>query len=137
MKKIAAIAIVFLLFFASCGKEENYIPDYPVNYSITVAEFSIRATNGILLVPNQGVAGLIIVRISTNEYVAFDRCSTVNPEKACAVTPEDGSVFLALDPCSGGKFSLLDGSPQKAPANKPIITKLLTGRKGALRILVS
>jgi len=120
MKKIAAIAIVFLLFFASCGKEENYIPDYPVNYSITVAEFSIRATNGILLVPNQGVAGLIIVRISTNDYVAFDRCSTVNPEKACAVTPEDGGVFLALDPCSGGKFSLLDGSPQKAPAKRAL-----------------
>lgn len=119
MKKIAAIAIVFLLF-ASCGKEENYIPDYPVNYSITLAEFSIRATNGILLVPNQGVAGLMIVRISTNDYVAFDRCSTVNPENACAVTPEDGGVFLALDPCSGGKFSLLDGSPQKAPAKRAL-----------------
>lgn len=110
--------MVFLLF-ASCGKEENYIPDYPVNYTITIAEFGIRATNGILLVPNQGVAGLVIVKTPTNEYVAFDRCSTVNPEKACAVTPENG-LFLAVDPCSGGKFSLLDGSPQKAPAKRAL-----------------
>ncbi len=110
--------MVFLLF-ASCGKEENYIPDYPVNYTITIAEFGIRATNGILLVPNHGVAGLVIVKTPTNEYVAFDRCSTVNPEKACAVTPENG-LFLAVDPCSGGKFSLLDGSPQKAPAKRAL-----------------
>lgn len=114
MKRILGIAIAFLLF-ASCGKEENFIPDYPVNYSVTLIEFGIMAQNNILLVPNKGVAGLIIVKTPTGSYVAFDRCSTVNPEKACAITPDDNG-FIATDPCSGGKFSLLDGSPQKAPA---------------------
>jgi len=114
MKRILGIAIVFLLF-ASCGKEENFVPDYPVNYSVTLIEFGIMAQNNILLVPNKGVAGLMIVKTPTGNYVAFDRCSTVNPEKACAVVPDDNG-FTATDPCSDGKFSLLDGSPQKAPA---------------------
>lgn len=113
MKRILGIAIVFLLF-ASCGKEENNVPDYPVNYSVTLIEFGIKAQNNVLLVPNKGVAGLMIVK-TPNGYVAFDRCSTVNPEKACAVTPDDNG-FTATDPCSGAKFSLLDGTPQKAPA---------------------
>lgn len=113
MKRILGIALVFLLF-ASCGKEEDVVPNYPVNYNVTLVEFGISATNNILLVPNKGVAGLMIVR-TPNGYVAFDRCSTVNPEKACAVTPDENG-YTATDPCSGGKFSILDGSPQKAPA---------------------
>jgi len=113
MKKIVGIVLGFLLF-ASCGKEENFIPDYPVNYNVTLVEFGISANNNILLVPNKGVAGLMIVR-TPNGFVAFDRCSTVNPEKACAVAPDEVG-FNATDPCSGAKFSVLDGSPQKAPA---------------------
>ncbi len=114
MKTILAIIFSFFLF-VSCGKEQNFVPDYPVNYSVTVVEFGIKASNNVLLVSNQGVAGLMIVRTPTGSFVAFDRCSTVNPEKACAVTPDDNGI-TATDPCSGGKFLLLDGSPQKAPA---------------------
>lgn len=113
MKRILGMALVFLLF-ASCGKEEDVVPNYPVNYNVTLVEFGISATNNILLVPNKGVAGLMIIR-TPNGYVAFDRCSTVNPEKACAVTPDENG-YTATDPCSGAKFSILDGSPQKAPA---------------------
>ncbi|WAC39180.1 hypothetical protein [Pedobacter sp. SL55] len=118
MKRILVIGFLFLLF-ASCGKEENFVPDYPVRYDVTLQEFSIYAKNNVLLVPNQGVAGLMIVKSPTGAYLAFDRCSTVNPEKACAVTPDD-SGFTATDPCSGGKFLLLDGSPQKYPAERAL-----------------
>ena len=118
MRRVLGIALIFFLF-ASCGKEQNFVPDYPVRYDVTVQEFGIYAKNNVLLVPNQGVAGLMIVKSPTGAYLAFDRCSTVNPEKACAVTPDD-SGFTATDPCSGGKFLLLDGSPQKAPAERSL-----------------
>lgn len=113
MRKLIGLLSV-LLFFASCGKEQNFVPDYPVNYSVTIVEFGISAQNNILLVPNKGVAGLMIVR-NNNGYLAFDRCSTVSPEKACAITPDDGG-FTATDPCSGAKYFLTDGSPAKFPA---------------------
>lgn len=115
IKKIAG-AFVVLLLFAGCGKDEGvYIPNVLVNYPITEAEFSIRAKDNILLVDNQGVAGLMIVKVAPKNYIAFDRCSSVNPEQRCKVSPDD-NLITATDPCSGAKFLLLDGSPQKAPA---------------------
>ncbi len=108
------MVVALLLLVASCGKESDFVPDVYVNYNITIQEFNIKATNRILLVPNQGVAGLMIVATGTG-YVAFDRCSAVNPENRCKVTPDDNGI-TATDPCTGAKWLLTDGSPQKAPA---------------------
>ncbi|GGE50931.1 hypothetical protein EV200_102101 [Pedobacter psychrotolerans] len=111
--------LVVLILFSGCGKEENYVPEVVVNYNVTLTQFSLQAKNNVLLVSNQGVAGLIIVKTPLGSFVAFDRCSTVNPEKKCAIVPDD-SGLTATDPCSGAKFSLLDGTPQKAPAEKTL-----------------
>lgn len=121
MKYLFSIVFVCFLFF-SCGKEENFIPDVPVNYNLPLQEFGIRTvnTNGILLVPNEGIAGIIIVRTPLG-FVAFDRCSSVNPDARCKVVPDD-TGFAATDPCSGAKFSLVDGSPAKAPAKRSLKT---------------
>jgi hypothetical protein len=100
--------------YLSCGKQGVYVPEVPVNYYITVQQFNIQSRNGILLVPDQGVAGLLIVN-TIGGYKAYDRCSPVNPEALCQVTPDEGGITVT-DPCSGGKWLLLDGSPQKAPA---------------------
>jgi len=102
-----------------CGKNQGFIPEVPVNYNVTITEFSLKAVNNVLVVSNNGVGGLLIVKTPLGGYVAFDRCSTVNPEKICKVTPDDSGV-TATDPCSGAKFSLLDGSPQKAPAERSL-----------------
>jgi len=115
--------VIILLAFvlSACSKDdEDRIPNVYVNYQITLQEFNIKSTNGLLLVNkgvNTGVAGLIIYRKSNNEYVAFDRCSSVNPLQQCAVVPDDPNL-TATDPCSGAKFSLFDGSPAKAPAKR-------------------
>lgn len=117
------IFILISCTLLSCSKDEGgRIPDAYVNFQITHQEFSIKtaSTNGLLLVNRNvggGVAGLIIYKRSYNSYVAFDRCSSVNPEQACAVVPDDLNL-TATDPCSGAKFSLTDGSPVKAPAKR-------------------
>ncbi|RYD71198.1 MAG: hypothetical protein EOP55_20980 [Sphingobacteriales bacterium] len=120
MRYLYSIGLVLILF-TSCGKEENFIPDVPVNYNVTLVEFGIKAVNNVLLVPNNGIAGLIIVRTPLGGFVAFDRCSTVNPDSKCKIVPDD-SGLTATDPCSGAKFSLLDGTPQKAPAERSLKT---------------
>ncbi|WP_316796724.1 hypothetical protein [Pedobacter agri] len=120
MRYLYSIVLVLILF-TSCGKEENFIPDVPVNYNVTLVEFGIKAVNNVLLVPNNGIAGLIIVRTPLGGFVAFDRCSTVNPDSKCKIVPDD-SGLTATDPCSGAKFSLLDGTPQKAPAERSLKT---------------
>ncbi|WP_406823699.1 hypothetical protein [Pedobacter sp. KACC 23697] len=118
MKYLYSILFI-LLMVTGCGKDQGFIPDVPVNYNVTITEFSLKAVNNVLVVSNNGVGGLLIVKTPLGGYVAFDRCSTVNPEKICKVVPDDNGI-TATDPCSGAKFSLLDGSPQKAPAERSL-----------------
>jgi len=117
------LIVLSLLSLLSCTKDGlDRIPEAYVNYRITIQEFNIKNKNGLLLVnkmDNTGVSGLIIYRRADNAYVAFDRCSSVNPQTRCAVVPDDPNL-TATDPCSGAKFSLFDGSPVKAPAKRPL-----------------
>ncbi len=117
------LIVLISLSLLSCTKDGlDRIPEAYVNYRITIQEFNIKNKNGLLLVnkmDNTGVAGLIIYRRADNAYVAFDRCSSVNPQNRCAVVPDDQNL-TATDPCSGAKFSLFDGSPVKAPAKRPL-----------------
>ncbi|OZA56317.1 MAG: hypothetical protein B7X75_06525, partial [Sphingobacteriales bacterium 39-40-5] len=89
---IVLISIILL----SCTKDGlDRIPEAYVNYRITIQEFNIKNKNGLLLVnkmDNTGVAGLIIYRRADNAYVAFDRCSSVNPQNRCAVVPDDPNL---------------------------------------------
>ncbi len=105
---------LLLLVLLSCSKGEGYVPEIPVNYSVTIQQFNIQAKNGIYEVPDAGVAGLLIVATATG-YKAYDRCSPVNPENLCKIVPDAGGITVT-DPCTGAKWLLMDGSPQKAPA---------------------
>ncbi|MBG6237030.1 nitrite reductase/ring-hydroxylating ferredoxin subunit [Pedobacter sp. CAN_A7] len=126
-------AFYFLpLLWISCAKEGTFLPDVPVNYFITEQEFKIKAVNNVLLVPNQGVAGLLLVSTAFG-YKAYDRCSTVNPEARCKITPDEGSI-TATDPCTGAKFLLTDGSPAKAPAVRNLKAYYITFQGQGLHI---
>lgn len=116
MKKLIGIFLIILC--TSCAKEENLIPDLPVNFSAPLTDprlSRLSSAGGAVTLSGYGVAGIIIYRRPDNAYVAYDRCSTVNPEQKNAVSIDDPSI-TATDPVSGAKYSLYDGSPVKAPA---------------------
>lgn len=117
MKRLIGILFVVLLA-TSCAKENNFIPDYPVNFSAPLTDprlSRLSSPGGAVTLNGYGVAGIVIYRRPDNAYVAYDRCSTVNPEKKNAVVLDD-PVITVTDPVSGAKYSLYDGSPVKAPA---------------------
>jgi len=117
IRKVLAVFLL-VLFISACGKERNNIPNIAVNYSAlltTPALIKLNSPGGAVIISGHGVAGLIIYRTLGGNYVAYDRCSTVNPEKVCPLDLDD-PTFTVTDKCSGGKFSLEDGSPVKAPA---------------------
>lgn len=117
--------VFFLLVFIaviSCGKDRTGIPDVPVNFFIRLDNPTMQPLNtpgGSVIIDGHGVAGLIIHRSAFTGYVAFDRCSTVNPEKKCAVAISSNNPFTATDPCSKAVFLLEDGSPNP-PAELPL-----------------
>jgi nitrite reductase/ring-hydroxylating ferredoxin subunit len=116
MKKLVIIFLVLLSL--SCAKEDTLIPDLPVNFSAPLTDprlSRLSSSGGAITLTGYGVAGIIIYRRPDNAYVAYDRCSTVNPDQRNAVAIDDPSL-TATDPVSGAKYSLFDGSPVKAPA---------------------
>lgn len=112
------LVLMVVLLGSSCAKEENYLPNVPVNFSAPIIDPRLNrlsSAGGAVTINGYGIAGLIIYRAADNSYVAFDRCSTVNPEKKNAVVLDDPTL-TATDPVSGAKYLLNDGSPAKAPA---------------------
>lgn len=117
MKNVIGLLLILILG-ASCAKENNLIPNVPVNFSSPLTDprlSRLSTAGGAVSLTGYGVAGLIIYRRADNAYVAYDRCSTVNPEKKNAINIDDPNL-TATDPVSGAKYSLYDGSPVKAPA---------------------
>ncbi|MBK0381261.1 Rieske (2Fe-2S) protein [Mucilaginibacter segetis] len=121
MRKVLTLVIISIIFF-SCGKTEGVVPSVPVNFRASKTDPRLAALNsagGAVTISGYGVAGLIIYRQADGSYSAYDRCSSYQPEKLCAVTIDD-TGFTVTDPCSGSKFSLADGSPVKAPATRSL-----------------
>lgn len=122
MKKIF-LGCLFLLLVIACDKnQDSVIPFVPVRFNSSInnpALLKIKAPGGAVIIPAYGYAGLILYN-HNGEIVAYDRCSTVNPEKKCGVDL-DNPTLTVTDPCSGAKFLLLDGSAAKAPAVRPLL----------------
>lgn len=120
MKRFLVGALLLLTLFTGCGKEENYLPEIAVNFSTLLTDprlAGLSSGNKAILINGYGVAGLILYRRTDGKYMAYDRCSTVNPQNKCALDVDDTN-FTVTDPCTGAKFLLEDGSPAKAPAEK-------------------
>jgi len=113
------IGILFILILGtSCAKENSLVPNVAVNFNSPLTDprlSRLSTAGGAISLTGYGVAGIIIYRRADNAYMAYDRCSTVNPEQRNAITIDDPNL-TATDPVSGAKYSLYDGSPVKAPA---------------------
>ena len=117
MKNAILIAVIAVLSL-SCGKAADPIPNVGVDFEDALTDPRLAALNisgGAVIINGYGVAGLIIYHEIDGSYAAYDRCSSYEPQNRCAVTL-DSDGFTATDPCSGSKFSLIDGTPVKGPA---------------------
>jgi nitrite reductase/ring-hydroxylating ferredoxin subunit len=113
---------MLILSCISCAKTGDVVPNVPVNFEATLTDprlAALRAVNGAVIIDGYGVAGLILFREADGTYAAYDRCSSYQPQNKCAVTLDNPSLTVT-DPCSGSKFSLIDGTPVKAPATRSL-----------------
>ncbi|MFC5282225.1 hypothetical protein [Pedobacter alpinus] len=122
MKKLAICLFLFAAFITtSCNKDNIFIADVPVDIRIPANDFRfsiLTSAGGAVTIPG-GVAGIILYKKNNGQIVAYDRCSSFNPESKCAVNLNDPTI-TATDPCSGSIFLMEDGSSIKAPATRPL-----------------
>ena len=113
VKKIGYILTpALMLLFVACGSGScNVVPNRSFTTNINQAEhIGVFSTNGWAYARG-GYAGLVVYNTgsqSNPELIAYDRCSTVNPESGNQVQVQG---LTLVDPASGAKWLLLDGSP--------------------------
>jgi len=126
---IILFALIMLSLLSSCAKEnpvDKLIPYVRVDLQINPLSPQFVPGpngNGDLSIAgnwayiNGGHRGIIIYNAGFGEYRAHERTTPYNYPNAsnCFVSVDD-SGFLAVDPCSGSKYSMLDGTPYEGPA---------------------
>lgn len=121
--KFQSILILSLLFlFAGCRDNNNAIPLVAVDKEInlTLPSYSALSVPGGWAYVSGGSKGLLIYNRGNDEFVAFDRHSPYNVDDACTVSVDTSNNVEVVDPCSGSKFSLYDGSVTNGPATLPL-----------------
>jgi nitrite reductase/ring-hydroxylating ferredoxin subunit len=127
MTKLYYVLALAVMSCLSCGKQSDPVPDVAVSFqgSLLSPQLSPLRGYGVAVNVSGGVAGIVIYHRADGVYVAYDRCSSYQPEKKCAVTIDSDNLTVT-DPCSGSKFSLYDGTPVKAPATAALRSYYVT-----------
>ncbi len=124
MRSIILNTIIALFFLTNCIKDNSTsIPYVPVNIIIYASDPSFINLNPIggWIYCNGGSRGLLIFRKSPDEFLAFDRHCTYQPEKPCGrVNVDPSNTFIGIDTCCSSKFLLIDGSVNQGPATLPL-----------------
>ena len=136
-----------MLFLAliSCEKEERNpnIPDVFINFTLdpnsTVYQELNTAGGWMYLTSELPSRGIIVHRITFDEFVAFDRLPPNDPNRCCEGTNctrliVDEHYPFAKDTCTETLYSLLDGSVFDGEGRYPLIRYNAVYSGGLLRI---
>ena len=102
------LTLTILIMFPglSCDKQNFRFPEVPVNVYLGI--FNDLATLGQgefgFYRPQDGVNGLLIYRSFDDQYYAFDRTCTYEPDFSCAVETDPDNSLLLKCPCCGSEY---------------------------------
>ncbi len=127
---ITRISKVLLLSFFLFSCEPNLVDDpIPiVNFDDIVVNLSfpdfinLNRENGYKDVSDLGggVRGIILYRISSTAFVAYEKNCSYTPNEACATVEVHSSGLFMIDPCCSSSFNFADGMPTGGPAWRPL-----------------
>lgn len=121
MKKY--LFIIILLFILGCKKDDNSnIPFVHVNIFMQTTDpqfIGLNAVNSWIYLAG-GSRGIIVYKVSNDQFRAFDRHCTFQPQNTCALVSMETNNISGLDACCGSRFLVTDGSVLNGPAVFPL-----------------
>jgi Rieske Fe-S protein len=123
MKNWLYIITILILFLGCTKTEDQNIPLYQVDITIYAnnPSFNNISVPGTWTYVNGGSRGIIIYRVSNEEFKAYDRHCTYEPNNSCGLVSVDATNITGVDgDCCGSTFILTDGSVTKGPASLPL-----------------
>lgn len=120
---LTAIFLTFILListsFQGCkNDDDNLIPFVAVDFTIDITSTfytELSAVGGYVYVTG-GYKGIVIYRLSMDEFLAYDRCCPFDPKVPCERVEMESSGLTLIDSCCGSRFNILDGSVIEGPA---------------------
>jgi len=116
----AWIILLSVLLLASCKKESDQpvIPETYVNFSLNPNSTEYLELNhpGGFLTVTGGYRGIILYRLTINEFLAYDRTCPYDPWEEAARLELDETGTIATCPVCGSQYLITDGSPITGPS---------------------
>lgn len=135
MKHLIYIGIVFILVGVACRKGPtgaDVIPNVPVSLTVNLdlpKYFDLAITGTWMYFPD-GYKGLILYHAYDNEYYAFDRACSYQPQNTCSQLWMDSTTKIYMfcgeyingeyKKCCDSRFEIPGGFPVQAPASQPM-----------------
>lgn len=128
MRKKASLLLVFtgllsLIAVQSCDKDKEHpVPYVMVDHHFNIIHYDLAApgfSHQFSRSEAGGYRGIIVYRLSTDEFRAYDRACPCDPHN-CTVSIKEGDMLRATDPCCGSTFILIDGSVETGDAPAPL-----------------
>lgn len=122
---IPALIILLVLISPACDKDKGYepIPNVYVNINLDINStiYSDLAIVGGHAYLTGGYRGIVVYRMSNDEFVAYDRACPYDHDKDddARVDVEDNGLTL-IDSVCMSRYLLLDGSVVEGPAQRPL-----------------
>jgi nitrite reductase/ring-hydroxylating ferredoxin subunit len=116
MKRI--LTVIILLFFVATGCNEDNRPVIPYVYvNVILYPNSMDYINNMgYKYVNAGYRGIVVFRISQDQFMVYERCCPFDPEKTGAKITVDPSNITCVDSVCMSKFILTDGTPYDGPS---------------------
>ena len=125
--KILGISIFIITLLSStwsCKDKlpHDTIPEVAVNLYLDINSTMYIELNSIggHIYLTGGYRGILIYRVSVDEFVAYDRACPFDPFADKARITVDPSGITVTDSICGSQFNILDGSVIKGPATIPL-----------------
>ncbi|HEX7411951.1 MAG TPA: hypothetical protein VF298_07415 [Bacteroidales bacterium] len=115
--------LVFLyIFLVSCRKDSasSRVPYVYVNIQLYPNSIDFIPTSGWVYVTG-GNRGIIVYRMTENEFFAYDRTCPYDPENLAARVRIDPSGVIVVDTVCGSKYILTTGYPISGPSKSPLL----------------
>mgnify|MGYP003736344133 FL=1 len=107
------------MVFCSCKKDiQDPIPDVYVNFSMNISStfyIELSSVGGWVNVSG-GYKGITVYRLSSEEFVAFERACPYDWKVDSAVVNVEPSGLIMKCPSCGSEFLIIDGSVVNGPS---------------------
>lgn len=116
------LTIPEIIIFESCKKDKDEIPSVYVNFYININSTQYIELNSVggWVYLTGGSRGIIVYRLSMDEFVALERHCPYQPENSCGIVEVESSGMTLIDSCCGSTFIIIDGSLVSGPATRSL-----------------